>query len=269
VVGSSSAISGLIERRFRTMIDHNQVDGWDGLGKWTPGAEEAERFKEDLYLRIVGTAETMNRILERRAETVLFNLQSAAAEENLDEERADVEMVAFCDSVEHSRFTYNWAHVMLTTRVVDTLKTLSSHLVDFRAKGKYSGKSEVLRLGFEFADRYKIDFSKCSTGDSFLEGMVRARNKIVHNGAAVWEASSRPDAMVVEGTENEWSPSECDQSFVSRFPEYVDSTNRITVTERLFRTNVERALLFVQWVGEQVDLFVRLLDKPSAGCSPT
>jgi hypothetical protein len=158
---------------------------------------------------------------------------------------------------------------MLTTRVLDTLKTLSWHLVDFRPKGDYAGKSEFLRLRSEFADRYKIDFSKCSTGDSFLEGMVLARNKIVHNGAAVWEASSRPDAIVVEGTQYEWSPSESDQSFVSRFPGYVDSTNRITVMEDLFKTNVERALVFVEWVGEQLDLFVQLLAKPSAGCSPS
>ncbi len=120
----------------------------------------------------------------------------------------------------------------------------------------------------EFADRFGIDFSRCPTGDSFLEGMVLARNKIVHNGAMVWEASSRPDPIVSEGTHEEWSPSKFDQDFVNRFPEYSESAGRITVTEELFKTNTQRALEFVTWVGEQVDSFLRLLTRPPAGCSP-
>ena len=249
------------------MIDDNDVNGLDGLGEWTPGARETECFREDLYLRIVGTAETMNRILDEEAETVLFNLRKAAADGNLHEERADVDMVAFFDSIEHSRFTYNWAHVMLTTRVMDMLKTLCSHLVDSRRKGKYCG-SEFLRIRAEFADRFEIDFSRCPTGDSFLEGMVLARNKIVHNGAMVWEASSRPSYVVVEGTDEQWSPTTFDRDFVDRFSEYGDSSARITVTGTLFDTNVELALAFVTWVGEQLDSFVRLLAKPPAGCLP-
>jgi hypothetical protein len=252
------------------MSDHNDAIGMSGLGEWTPGAQEAERFLEDLYLRIVATAKTMARILDERAETVLSNLRQAAADGNLHEDREAIEMEEVLDAVEHSRFTYNWAHVMLTTRVVDVLKTLSGHLITLRPEGKYSEKGEIPRLRAEFADRFKIEFSKCPSGESFLEGMVLARNKIVHNGAMVWEASSGPDAIVVDGAE-EWFPSECDRDFVTRFAEYVDvdSANRINVTEALFETNVERARAFVTWVGEHFDSFVQLLTKPSAGCSPS
>ena len=249
------------------MSDHNDVIGMSGLGEWTPGAQEAERFREDVYLRIVATAETMVRSLDGRAETVLSSLRKAAADGNLHEEREAVELEAVLDSVEHSRFTFNWAHVMLTTRVVDVLKTLSGDLIAVRPKGTYSVKGEIRRLSAEFADRFKIDFSKCPSGDPFLEGMVLARNKIVHNGAMAWEASSSPDARV-EGTD-EWSPWKCDRDFATRFPEYIDGANRITVPEKLFKTNVERTMAFVTWVGERLDSFVQLLTKPSAGCSPS
>ena len=249
------------------MSDHNDAVGMSGLGEWTPGAQEAERFREDVYLRIMATAETMARILDGRAETVLSNLRKAAADGTLHEDREAVEMEAVLDSVEHSRFTYNWAHVMLTARVLDALKTWSEHLIDLRPKRKQSCKGEIPKLRAEFADRFKIDFSKCPSDDSFLEGMVLARNKIVHNGAMAWEASSSPDARV-EGTD-EWSPSKCDRDFATRFPEYIDSANRITVSEELFKTNVERTMAFVTWVGERLDSFVQLLTKPSEGCSPS
>lgn len=243
--------------------------GISGLGEWTPGAHEAECFREDLHLRIVGTAETMNRILEGQADAVLCNLRKAEAEGRLHEERADVEMAAVCDSIEHSRFTYNWAHVMLATRVLDFLRKLSSRLTDVQPKGKYSGSSEVQRLTAEFAARFGIDFSKVPVGDSFLEGMVIARNKIVHNGAMAWELSSRPDTILVEGAEETWCPSNFDQEFVERFPEYVDSADRITVTATLFNGNVEQSLGFVTAVGEQIDSFVRLLSSPPTGCLPS
>ena len=241
------------------------------------GGYEVDRFREDVYLRIVATAETMAQILDGRAEAVLSSLRKAAAAGLLHDDREAVEMEKVCDSIEHSRFTYNWAHVMLTTRVLDALKTLLGQLVGFPPKSTHSDKGapscarrsgEIPRLAAEFADRFGIDFLKCPSGDAFLEGMVLARNKIVHNGAMAWEASSSPGAIVVEGTE-EWSPSKRDQEFVTRFPEYVDSANRITVSEVLFKTNVELASAFVTWAGERLDLFVQLLTNPSAGCSPS
>ena len=259
------------------MSNHNDAVGMSGLGDWTPGAQEAERFREDLYLRIVATAETMARILDGRAETVLSSLRKAAANGILHEDREAVEMEAVSDCVEHLRFTYNWAHVMLTTRMVDALKTWSAHLVDFQPKAKSSDKgtpscarraAEIRRLGAEFAVRFTIEFSKCPNGDSFLEGMVIARNKIVHNGAMAWQAASNPDTIVVEGTE-EWSPWKCDREFVAEFREYVDSANRITVSEELFKANAERTMAFITWVGEHIDSFVQLVTKPSAGGSPS
>ena len=75
------------------------------------------------------------------------------------------------------------------------------------------------------------------------------------------EASSRPDDIAFAGTE--CSKPKFDHDFVERFSEYVDSLARITVTGTLFNTNVELALAFVTWVGEQIDLFVRLLAKSS------
>jgi hypothetical protein len=249
------------------MSDHDHGSGMSELSDSKPEAQEAESFREDLYLRSVGTAETMARILDGQAETLLSKRQETAADGRLHEDRADVEMARASDSMEHARFMYNWAHVMLTTRVLDVLKTLSSHFVELRPKRKYHG-CDFLRLKSEFADRFGIEFSKCPTGDSFLEGMVLARNKIVHNGAMAWEASSHPDAIVVEGTCEEWSPSKFDQDFVNRFPEYADGADRITVTEELFKSNAGRVLEFVTWVGEQVDAFVQLPTTASARCSP-
>jgi hypothetical protein len=249
----------------------------NGLGECRPGIQEADRFREDVYLRIVATVETMARILDGRAEAVLSSLRKTAAAGLLHEDREAVEMEKVYDSIEHSRFTYNWAHVMLTTRVLDALKTLLGQLVGFPLKSMHSDKGapscarrsgEIPRLAAEFADRFEIDFSKCPSGDSFLEGMVLARNKIVHNGAMAWEASSSPDAIVIEGTD-EWSPSKCDRDFATRFPEYIDGANRITVSEELFKTNVERTMAFVTWVGERLDSFVQLLTKPSVGHSPS
>jgi hypothetical protein len=99
--------------------------------------------------------------------------------------------------------------------------------------------------------------------------MALARNKIVHNGAVAWEASSRPNSIVVEGAEEEWCPSKFDREFVDRFPEYVDDADRITITSALFNANVKLALAFVTWVGDQLDSFLRLLAEPSAGCAPS
>ena len=73
------------------------------------------------------------------------SLRKAAAAGLLHDDREAVEMEKVCDSIEHSRFTYNWAHVMLTTRVLDALKTFSSQLVEFRPKGTYYER-ELLRL---------------------------------------------------------------------------------------------------------------------------
>lgn len=58
------------------------------------------------------------------------------------------------------------------------------------------------------------------------------------------------------------SPSNSDHDFVTRFPEYVDSAHRITVTEELFKTNVERPMALVTWVGECLDSRVQLLTEP-------
>lgn len=173
------------------MIEQSYANRLAGLGEWTPGAREIERFREDLYLRIVGTAETMNRILDEEAETVLSALRRAAAGGNLDEERMEFELGTVSDSVENSRFAYNWAHVMLTTRVLDAIKTWSSQLVCFVPEGKpYNPEVDYLRS--EFVSRFKIDFSGCSTGDSFLIGMILARNKIVHNRAMAWKQRAAP-----------------------------------------------------------------------------
>lgn len=257
------------------MSEHGESHDTSALGRWTPGADEAERFREDLYLRIVRTAETMNRILDERKDSVLSNLRKAEADGKLHEERADYEMAAFSEYAEHSRYTYNWAHVMLTTRMVDGLKRLSSDLAAIRPKCKYPKKkskereSEVSLLRSKFAVRFNIAFANSPTGESFLEGMACARNKIVHNRAMVWEESSLPVNIVLEGANNEWSPSKRDQDFVTQYPEYVDSCEQITVTEALFNTNADRAMAFVKWVGEQVDSFVRLLSEPSAeGSAP-
>lgn len=249
------------------MSEHGESHDTRGLGIWTPGANEAERFREDLYLRIVQTAETMNRILDERMDSVISNLRKAKADGNLSEEREDFEMAAVWQDADHSRHTYNWAHVMLTTRTIDVLKRLLSDLAAIQPKSKYNKKkstgrtSEVCLLRSKFVDRFNIAFANSPTGDSFLEGMACARNKIVHNRAMLWEESSLPVEIVVEGEHNEWSSCKPDQNFVADYPEYVGSCDQITVTDALFNTNVERALTFVTWVGEQVDSFVRLLSE--------
>jgi len=250
------------------MSDHNDIDDGIGLGEWTPGAQGTECFREELFLRIVGTAGAMSRMLEAEAHTVLSKLQKAAAEGSLCDDRAEVEMAAVGYAAEHSTFIYNWVHVMLTTRVLDALRTLSWDLADVCPKGKYSGKCELKRLQLEFVDRFGIEFSRSPVGDAFLEGMVVARNKIVHNGARAFEASSPSDAIAIEGTEAEWSPSNFDREFVARFPDYVDGTDRIAVSETLFKANVDQALAFVSWVGEQIDSFVKLLVEPAAAHLP-
>ena len=89
-----------------------------GLGPWTPGASETERFRADLYLRILGTTQVMSHLLDETADSILSAVQHAAAKGTLHEDRADVELAKVVDCVEHERFVYNWAHVMLTTRVM-------------------------------------------------------------------------------------------------------------------------------------------------------
>ena len=118
------------------MSDQNDASGMNGLvGEWMQGAQEVDRFREDVYLRIIATVETLARILDGRAEVVFSSLRKAAATGLLHEDREPVEMEKVCDSIEHSRFTYNWAHVMLTTRVLDALTSLSGQMVDPRPKG--------------------------------------------------------------------------------------------------------------------------------------
>ena len=146
------------------------------LGPWTPGAHEVERFREDLYLRILGTTTVMTHLLEKTTDTIISAVQDAAAKGVLHEERADVELEKAVDCVEHQRYVCNWAHVMLTTRVVDVLRRLSWLLVEVFPKGHYrkKGYSEVQALAAEFQDRFQITLGDAPTGIVFLEGMVAA-----------------------------------------------------------------------------------------------
>jgi hypothetical protein len=84
------------------------------------------------------------------AAAVLSNWRNVAADGKLHDEAKTAEMEALemevSYAVEHSRFTYNWVHVMLTTRVLDVLKTLLGHLNDIRPEGKYSDEGEIPRL---------------------------------------------------------------------------------------------------------------------------
>lgn len=240
----------------------------DTLGPWAPGAHELERFREDLYLRILGTTEVMHHLLDTTADGIITAVQEAAAKGLLHEDRADVELGKVVDCVEHQRYVANWAHVMLTTRVVDVLRALSWLLVEVRPKGNYYKKdrSEVQRLEAEFADRFGITLGDAPTGTGFLEGMVVARNKIVHNAGMLWEASSQPNTITTEG--EPWTPKAFDQDFATRFPEYVDG-ERITIKKEPFDANVTRSVAFVEWVCERFDEFVQLLDASPQGGTPS
>jgi hypothetical protein len=229
---------------------------------WTPGTTEAERFREDLYLRIRGTTMLMNHALDKDATGIIADLQCAAATGMLHEERADIEWDKIADIAQHERFVYNWAHVMLTTRVVDTLRTLAAHLNGIVPKANY-GKTggELGRLAAEFSMRCNIDLSKSPDGVEFLEGMVLARNKIIHNAGMLWEGSSDPNTIQVEGDEP-WTPATHDQEFIKRFPVYADN-DRITITKELFETNANLSLRFIEWLTNRFDQFVRFLNAPT------
>src|SRR5450432_596025 len=58
--------------------------------------------------------------------------------------------------------------------------------------------AEIPRLRAKFKDHLQIEFSECPSGDSFLEGMVLARNKIVHNGAMANNPRSGPRRSVTK-----------------------------------------------------------------------
>jgi hypothetical protein len=232
------------------------------------GRTEAERFREDLYLRIIGTTTLMSHALDEHASGIIADLQHAAASGVLHEDRAEVEWAKVADVAEHERFVYNWAHVMLTTRVIDALRALSGLLTEIVPKGDYrkKGRGELQRLEAEFAERFNITLSSAPTGTIFLEGMVLARNKIVHNGAMLWEAITKPNRILIEGDEP-WTPEKPDQDFVQRFPTYVDG-DRVTSTKDVFETNVAKALAFTEWLADQFDKFVSLLTLPT-GSTPS
>jgi hypothetical protein len=226
---------------------------------WMPGRSEAERFQEDLHLRIIGTTTLMSHALDEQASGIIVDLQRAATAGILREDRAEAEWAKVADMVEHERFVYNWAHVMLTTRVIDALRALGGLLTEIVPKGDYrkKGRGELQRLEAEFAERFNIKLSDAPTGVLFLEGMVLTRNKIVHNGAMLWEATTNPNSILIEA-EEPWAPGKPDQDFVNRFPIYIDG-NRVTNTKALFETNVNEALRFTAWLTEQFDNSVHLL----------
>lgn len=236
-------------------LTHQHLD--TGLGAWTPGADEAERFREDLHLRILGTTQAISHLLDETASGVLRAIQDAAAKGALHDEREDVEMAKVDDCAEHERYVYNWAHVMRTTRVVDVLRALSWLLSEVVPKGNHQGY-ELKRLGAEFTDRFHIALGDAPNGIGFLEGMVLARDKIVHNAGMAWEASSQPDVILSEGAPA-WSPKTTDQTFVQRFPEYVDGIHRISVTKEVLKRNAEQSQAFVTWLTARFDAFVQLL----------
>jgi hypothetical protein len=240
--------------RFDATIDVMTID------LETTGQAEAQRFREDLNLRITETTRIMSHTLDKDANHIVAELERAATAGTLHEERADVEMAKVDNMREHKRFVYNWAHVMLTTRLMEVLRTLAWRLKDIVRKREYTG-SELQRLAAEFEDRFEIKLSNAPTGILFLEGMILARNKIVHNGGMVWETVSNPDIIMAEG-EEPWKPKELDQDFKERFGEYVDG-DRITSTEEVFGTNTKKALAFTEWVTGQFDEFANLLTLPT------
>lgn len=71
---------------------------------WTPGRTEADRFREDLYLRIVGTTTVMSHALDEHASGVIADLQRAATARTLHEEREAIEWGRVADAAEHERF---------------------------------------------------------------------------------------------------------------------------------------------------------------------
>ncbi len=246
-----------------------------GPGNWTFGAFEIERFEEDLHLRILASAEAIKRLMDDQAETAHRALAEAPTRDNLSEWHAEDLMATASEAIESTRFAYNWADVILTSRVVDAIKNWYSSLVAITAPfaewtlPRTKKCSEVQKFALDFERRFNIRFSCCPIGDSFLHGMVLARNKIVHNGAAVREVS-RPDYIPVAedlpgtfGTGlGRQMPAELDpdDDFRQACPEYVDTLDRVTVTIDLFDNNVQRSLAFIRWLGEQVDLFVLLSD---------
>lgn len=231
---------------------------------WKPGQFEAESFREDLDLRIVGTTAVMSHALDQDAGDVIDELQRTAASGLLHDELAEIEWAKVSDIYEHKRFVYNWAHVMLSTRVVDALRRLARLLQEEKPKGNYSEKrtTEVDRLANEFAHRFKIEFSSCPTGKPFLQGMVIARNKIVHNGAMLWEAKSNPNPILIEGEEEPWIPEVDDQEFVKQFPAHADG-DRITITEEIFAANAENSLRFIEWLTGEFDKYVEFSARPA------
>lgn len=224
------------------------------LKDWTPGADEAARFCEDLYRRILGTTQIMRDALDCDTARITEALRHAT---NVTEDRAAIEYEKVDDLAEHERFVYNWALVMLTSRTVGALITMMRALDKILPDHQPSGKSELVRITNEFRDRCNIILADAPTRINFLEGIVLVRNKIVHNSALLYERSSDPNPILVEG-EAPWGTSDRDQDFIRRFPEYVDG-QRIIVTKQVFEERAKQALAFIAHAAQQFDLFIHLL----------
>jgi len=224
---------------------------------WAPGAHEFERFREDLFLRIAGTTSVMSHALDSHADTITTALQRAADAGMLHPDRADLEYANLLDIAEHERFVYNWALVMLTTRTIDALKHLTRLLDKLMPPYKRTGKNELSRVTNEYRDRCNIVLADAPTGIAFFEGMVLARNKIVHNDGLLYELSSDPNPILAEG-DPPWQPTTDDQEFAARLPEYVDG-ERITVTKAIFDQRAQQALDFITYATARFDQFIQLL----------
>ena len=228
---------------------------------WMPGAHERERFRADVHLRIKSTAHVMSELLNNAANRIFGAVETAAKAGHLHEERAEIEYARVADLGEHERWVYNWASVMLTTRTMDAFRHLTTILDRLLPPHQAKGKSECEKLKQQFRDRCNIDLDTAPNGTGFLDGMVLARNKIVHNAGHLYERSSNPDSIPVEGDEP-WQPTLRDEEFLERFPAYTDG-DRITVTKELFAQQAEQCLALITYVTAAFDQFVQLLSAPA------
>lgn len=223
-------------------------------------------------------------MLENHVLPMLWTLESWVKEFEPPEIRSDRDLDLYAVACQHTAFHYNWGHVMVTTLVADSMADMARFCRSVKPSGlqaetgrlwqrtkSWDGKKSQQHckappfvLGGEFWDSARaihestgLDATGFSGGTEFIEGMIRARNLIVHNSSLVKKVGKKfvecpiedpPTGVVTDEKEPEES-----NEFAVRFPDYV-SVDYIEVSPELFQKNLELVKQFLYWSQSQLTL---------------
>lgn len=210
--------------------------------------DEAQSFEWDLHILIIGTMKAGEEQLSKETDKALADLDKYAEHPKANHERLSDERVdALWMYSDQTRFLRNSALVSLTSRLYQALRRMANTAERFSPRtqprysdGRFGGKNEFKRLWNEIEARFGLDMQANQARINFVEPMVLARNKIVHEGSEISQLK------------DDFTP---DLSFANDCPEYVSDRGiyaEIDAKEEVLEGNFKASNELVKWLAVEL-----------------